>query len=102
MTKTRWEEARGRRGAPQPERPSRREPGFWERMRALSERADFNEFLDYLEHRIEDATIDPSNPNAGALLRLEGRRSLFRVAEGLSAQAEKELKAPDDGPGGTG
>ena len=78
------------------------EIAFWADMSLLTGDPKFQRFLGWIEDRVDDVTIDPTDPNAGALLRVEGRRSLYRTIRGLRALADTRLKATNDGRGDHG
>jgi len=75
---------------------------FWSAMLRLSQSEDFQALLDYSRDRIEQMSVDPTAPDTGALLLIEGQRTLCRTFRSLRATAEAKLKATDERSGGQG
>lgn len=80
--------------------PRKRTPEQEETRRALQRLVQYPEyavFVEYFRGRIYDVAIDPTDPNAGALSRLEGRRSFHRDIEALPARVKDERRGGTSG-----
>lgn len=62
-------------------------------MQRLVQYPEWLVFVEYFRGKIYDVAIDPQNPNAGALSRIEGRRSFHRDIEALPARVNDERRS---------
>ena len=90
-TPRRWDEIEAARRQPEGETSPERD-AFLSDLLVFCEHPFYPRFVAMLARAVEDVTIDPTDPNAGALFRMEGRRSLYRVIRDLPANTREKLQ----------
>lgn len=95
MTDSRGERWRGMR----PSGPGPKSPISDETLAliGLTSRPEWAVFVAYMNRRVEDVAVEAVNPNVSALLRVEGRRSLYREINDLASKVSDDRTGRQSG-----